>query len=454
MAMLNNFFPVSMTTPSNPFAADTPLPWLAMSPWLSQAPAWPSAPGAVERPPGMLPPGAKDPAVLPEAAAPASGPAPFSLSGGMPATSMSTPALPQGSLLDRIGQGINDNSGLLMALGAGLAGSSSLGEGFSRGLQLAQAGGATDRKRRNENATAQFLRSKGYSEADAAAIAGNPTVLQSVLAQAFGKGATSDIQEYEYAKKQGFTGSLADWMAQKRAGAGEFSLTPVWGQDAAGNTVLIQPGKSGAAIQSKLPEGVKLSTGVEKLDLGTRWAIQDKRTGQILSYEPKDLAGAEAEKKIGEARGVASVALPAAETTTKRALRSLDELEKHPGFGDAVGFVLGRLPALTSKAADFRERVEQVDAMVFGDAVEVMRGLGALTDKEGPRITAARARLNTAKSEEDYRAALKDVREVFQTGIENLRKKASAAVAPPGAVAESSAASGLPAPPAGFQVVQ
>lgn len=40
---------------------------------------------------------------------------------------------------------------------------------------------------------------------------------------------------------------------------GGLSLNPVYGKDAQGNTVLLQPGKNGVAVQSKLPEGVTLN---------------------------------------------------------------------------------------------------------------------------------------------------------------------------------------------------
>jgi hypothetical protein len=42
-------------------------------------------------------------------------------------------------------------------------------------------------------------------------------------------------------------------------GGGGLSLNPVYGKDAEGNTVLLQPGKNGVAVQSKLPEGVTLN---------------------------------------------------------------------------------------------------------------------------------------------------------------------------------------------------
>jgi hypothetical protein len=239
-----------------------------------------------------------------------------------------------------------------------------------------------------------------------------------------GEKPTGDIVDYEYAKKQGFTGTFEQWFERKRHGGGEYGLTPIWGTGPDGKPAFIQPGKSGKAIQGQLPEGFNIARDAIKIDAGTDWILLDPQTRQPVGKISKNIEAKQAEEARGDALGKAQVALPGAEKTSTRAFRMLDELEKHPGFSEGTGFIMGRLPALTPKAADFRERVQQVDSMVFGDAVEVMRGLGALTDKEGPKITAARARLNTAKSEEDFRTAIKDIREVFEDGIKSMRTKA------------------------------
>jgi hypothetical protein len=88
---------------------------------------------------------------------------------------------------------------------------------------------------------------------------------------------------------------------------------------------------------------------------------------------------------------------------------------------------------------------------VFIDSVEAMRGLGALTEREGPKLEAAKSRLSTAKSEEDFKAALKDLKEVFQIGLENMRKKAGIASESKPA---SSSGGAIPPPPPGFNLVK
>lgn len=287
--------------------------------------------------------------------------------------------------------------------------------GLATGQRYDRAGMAQQQQRELFEA----YRGAGLTPSQALVAVLNPNAASSYL----GGGQTEDIKEFERAQKDP---AFAKYLESKRSGAGEVGLNPVWGEDGKGNPVLGQLNKRGEFIQTKLPAGVTPSKGVDKVDLGTEWGVISKVNGQMIGKYPKDIVGKESAEKIGQAQGAAKVALPAAEKTTARAVRMIDELENHKGLSEGVGFIVGRLPALTPNAADFRERVEQVDSMVFGDAVEVMRGLGALTDKEGPRITSARARLKTAKSEEDFKTAIKDIREVFRDGIENMRQKAGA----------------------------
>ncbi|MDB5606723.1 MAG: hypothetical protein JWP25_3623 [Bradyrhizobium sp.] len=59
-----------------------------------------------------------------------------------------------------------------------------------------------------------------------------------------------------------YLGRVAKAKAEAEAslpGGGGLSLNPVYGKDIDGNTVLLQPGKNGVAVQSKLPEGVTLN---------------------------------------------------------------------------------------------------------------------------------------------------------------------------------------------------
>jgi len=246
------------------------------------------------------------------------------------------------------------------------------------------------------------------------------------LASAQQKGQnSSDILEYEYAKRQGYAGSFPDWMAAKRGGAGEHGLTPVWGRDANGNVVPIQLGKSGQAIASKLPEGLTIQ-GKEavKLDAGTHWILLDPLTRQQIAIIPKDVRGKEREEEIGKGEGVATVALPAAIANGEQMLKQIEEVQNHPARTMATGPIMGRLPGLAGKQLDFVERADQLKGQAFLQAYQQLRGGGAITEVEGLKGEVAIARLSRAKNWGDYNTALEDLKVIVKRGVENARIKA------------------------------
>lgn len=125
------------------------------------------------------PPGMENQATLPQAAVPVAAPAP------MPA-----PALPETSLWGRLSRGLDDNSTMLMALGAGIAGGRNIGEGLSRGFSGAAQASLLDDKtkaaRLGQTATHQALIARGLPPDLALAASANPAILQSILPTMFG----------------------------------------------------------------------------------------------------------------------------------------------------------------------------------------------------------------------------------------------------------------------------
>lgn len=277
-----------------------------------------------------------------------------------------------------------------------------------------------------ENQTVKSLVARGLDTNTAQIVARDPTLLRAVLPQLMGTGGqTNDIKEYEYAKRQGFQGSLDQWMAQKRAGAGEYSLTPVYGTNDKGETVLIQPGKSGTAIQTVLPPNVKISAGVEKIDLGTQWGVLDKKSGQIIGYQPKDLRGAERERGIGDAQGKAVASAPGDLQAGQNALDILQKIRANPYLERGTGFssVANVIPG--TGGYDFSNLVEQAKSGAFLQAIQQMRGLGSLSNAEGGAATAAITRMNTATSKEAFLDALADYEKVVKQGMARANARLS-----------------------------
>lgn len=322
-----------------------------------------------------------------------------------------------------------------------VAGLSSFAQGGRNGgLIGALTGGATGLASgvSPENQTVKALVARGLDASTAQTVARDPSLLRSVLPQLMGTaGQTNDIKEYEYAKRQGFKGTLDQWMAQKRAGAGEYSLTPVYGTNDKGETVLVQPGKSGTAIQTVLPPGVKISAGVEKIDLGTQWGVLDKKSGQIIGYQPKDLQGKEAAEARGKAQGEAQVALPGAVSDAEQTTKKINELLDHKGLDSIVGSFDQFRPSwsLSAEGKDALARYNQLKGTAFLQAFGLLRGGGAITEVEGVKAENAMARMDRSQSEGEFKAALKDFRDAVQVGLQKMRTRAGQGGQPAAAAA-------------------
>lgn len=285
---------------------------------------------------------------------------------------------------------------------------------------------------RNQTQLFEAYKAAGLSPAQAYVAVLNPQLAGGMM----GNGQTDDIKEYQYAKKEDPSLTFNKFMQQKKAVSGEYSLTPQYGTDKDGNTVMVQTGKSGEAIQTKLPAGVKISSGVEKIDLGTSWGLLDKRTGAMVGTQPKDVAGKESAEKVGQARGTAQAALAnGADIDAEETKKKIDELLSNKGFDSIFGSIDQYRPAFTmdSSGKDARTRFEQLKGTAFLSAYAMLKGGGAITDVEGQKAGAAMARLDRSLSEDEARQALKDFKEAVDTGLMKLRRAAGGGAETPAA---------------------
>lgn len=223
---------------------------------------------------------------------------------------------------------------------------------------------------------------------------------------------------------------IADFTNANGGRSKSYGLNPVWGTDKDGNPVIGQIGEKGDFVQTKMPEGFKLSSGVDKIDAGTHWVLQDKRTGQTVGTIPKDIAGEERQKVEGKAAGEAAVGLGDAVAKAEGVLESIKGIRNHPGRdawgaqgGTAAWPIIGNgLPG--TQGRDFVTRVEQLKGQSFLEAFNMLRGGGAISEAEGKAATGAIARLDRAQSKEGFDAALDDLEKIVRGGITRARKKA------------------------------
>ena len=108
-----------------------------------------------------------------------------------------------------------------------------------------------------------------------------------------------------------------------------------------------------------------------------------------------------------------------------RAIGTANRLKSHPGFEAGVG-----MPAMSlnpfnlfgamegniagkivpgSPAADFRTELDTMKAQVFLPMVQSMKGMGALSNAEGEKLTAAIGNLNPRQSEKQFKSSLDQI---------------------------------------------
>lgn len=216
---------------------------------------------------------------------------------------------------------------------------------------------------------------------------------------------------------------------QAQGGDTRFGLNPIYGQDAEGNTVLGVLGDDGS-FKPVDTGGVNISTGVDRVDLGTHYGLLDKRSGQMVGTLPKenyqeafDTARGGAE---GKAQGEAAVNLPTDLATSEQALSELDALIAHPGLSAIAGPFDQYRPSwmMGAEGRDALARFNQAKGRAFLQAFGMLKGGGQITEIEGLKAEQAMARMDRAQGEEEFKQALQDFRDAVATGMDKMRQRA------------------------------
>lgn len=225
------------------------------------------------------------------------------------------------------------------------------------------------------------------------------------------------------------SGKLPDSVGN--GGNPEVGLNPAYGTSSDGKVGAIQFSKTGKAVQTQLPEGFSLSKEPIKVDLGTHIQLIDPITRQPIGAPmQKDIAGAERAKEVGSAQGIAEVGLPQVQANADQLLKTIDQVQNHPGKKYALG-AYSMAPTIPGTSqADFRAAAAQLKGQTFLQAYQTLRGGGAITDIEGAKGENALARMQQAQSPEAFDAALNDFKSVIKGGVERAKAKAGGASAP------------------------
>lgn len=236
---------------------------------------------------------------------------------------------------------------------------------------------------------------------------------------------------------------LGDYRDEAGAGGTEYGLQPQYGVDDQGNPVLIQIGKDGTAVQTKLPENVRFQKEPIRIDAGTEWVLLDPISRQPIGSIAKNLAEAEAEKASGAAQGKATAeaqaGLSSAVAKADQAIGLLTSIRDDPALPSITGMFQGRVAPMTQAGTDLNVKIEQAQGQVFLEAFQSLKGGGAITEVEGKKAEQAIARMSRAQSTEAYQAGLNELIGVIEAGKQRALQKAGQAAPTPVAPAAQAA---------------
>jgi hypothetical protein len=144
---------------------------------------------------------------------------------------------------------------------------------------------------------------------------------------------------------------------------------------------------------------------------------------------PQLAASAEALKTesevVGKDLGEKRINLGKSESNADYLITKVNELVTHPGFSVSVGATVQpgfQLIPGTDKASWYT-RFEEVKGQAFLQAVQELRGMGALSNQEGDAATKAIQRMSTSQSEKEFKMAADDFQGIIQRGIDRNRVK-------------------------------
>lgn len=152
--------------------------------------------------------------------------------------------------------------------------------------------------------------------------------------------------------------------------------------------------------------------------------------GKQLGNETNELRRQELELKLQEKRGQLEsakrdkeVAGKGAIATFDRAIDTIDEIKNSSGFSAAVGLPgpSSYLPGTAAK--ETQGLIESLKSQAFLAEVEKMKGLGALTEREGAALTSAVGSLQLDMPEAAFKRSLDRIEDYFRAGKSRISEK-------------------------------
>jgi hypothetical protein len=319
-----------------------------------------------------------------------------------------------------IAQWTNRNSNMLTGLGTSLLSSgmnfAPMQAGSAMDYEVAERAKADAEKAASDNATVNWLKS-AYPEYSSLPVEqGFRLALEAEQAKRAAMGAggalqpTQDIQEYEYAKANGFTGTFADWMQTGRNGAAgpQLGMTPQWAIDPKTNQYVLGQMSSDGKFSPTEMNG-------------------------LVPVDPFTLAGGKKGATVdADTAAKARAALPGATVQRDTTLKAIDKLTSNQKGLDEWFSQWGALPRGMyvqggSEMANWLADFSQAEGQAFLQARQFLKGQGAITELESAKAEQAYSAMTTARQMGDkqkFLEAAADFRAAVEAGYRKLQETA------------------------------
>jgi hypothetical protein len=303
---------------------------------------------------------------------------------------------------------------------------------FGRALQ----GHAVDvNKYDNQNETVALFMQHGLDEATARAAARNPAVQQALL------GSLIPQKPTPYDLKPGeirFDGKNREVARNDlgRPGANELGLNPQYVRGPDGKVRLLQVGKDGRGVLTKIDEGLEVLPPTTTVDRGTSTEIIGRHGGGSVGNLTKDVEGEARGKKYGQEKGEALANKPQATAALDSSIKGLERLEReaqaihdNPALGRITG-VMGMFPNMPGgEAANVKANLETLKSQVGFSVLQAMRdasktggALGAISDRENEILQNNLSALMQSQSVEQFQTNLQKIVTFARESRDRLRK--------------------------------
>ncbi|ELO4863449.1 phage DNA ejection protein [Escherichia coli] len=161
-----------------------------------------------------------------------------------------------------------------------------------------------------------------------------------------------------------------------------------------------------------------------------RAELQEKALDRQIARESNQLKLEELKQKQADLRQKADIAradrqaaAQGAVDTFSTALDSLNEIEQSPGLSKAVG-IRSAFPTVPgSDAANFEARLDTFKAQTFLPMVQSLKGMGALSDAEGKKLSDAVGALSPKMSEKAFRDSIGKIRNQLESKLITVKKQ-------------------------------